>query len=71
MRPQPVFADGKQRGFQVLPGSQSRPQFTRLGLVPGDLIMAINGTPLDDPARGMEIFTRWRSASRVSVTLEP
>ncbi len=69
MRPQPVFANGKQRGFRVYPG-RNRDQFTRLGLVPGDLIMAINGTPLDDPARGMEIFRSMGSASQVSVTLE-
>lgn len=69
MRPQPVFADGKQRGFRVYPG-RKREQFSRLGLQPGDLITAINGTPLDDPARGMEVFRTMGSASQVSVTLE-
>lgn len=69
MRPQPVFADGKQRGFRVYPG-RNREQFSRLGLMPGDLIMAINGTPLDDPARGMEIFRSMGSAAQVNVTIE-
>src|SRR6185312_5026619 len=51
MRPQPVFAQGKQRGYRVYPG-RNRQAFVRLGLRPGDLVTAINGTPLDDPSRG-------------------
>lgn len=69
LRPQPVFANGVQRGYRVYPG-RNRQQFARLGLQPGDLVMAINGTPLDDPARGMEIFNSLGSASSVNVTIE-
>ena len=45
-------------------------QFTKLGLMPGDLVTAINGTPLDDPARGMEILQSMNSATDVTVTVE-
>lgn len=69
MRPQPVFANGKQRGYRVYPG-RNRQQFAQLGLKPGDLVVSINGTPLDDPARGMEIFRSIGSASQVRVTVE-
>jgi general secretion pathway protein C len=69
MRPQPVFANGVQRGYRVYPG-RNRQQFARLGLQPGDLVTAINGTPLDDPQRGMEIFNTIGSADRVTVTIE-
>jgi general secretion pathway protein C len=69
MRPQPVFMNGQQRGYRVYPG-RNRQQFAQLGLQPGDLVMAINGTPLDDPARGMEIFRSIGSASQVRVTIE-
>lgn len=69
IRPQPVFANGVQRGYRVYPG-RNRAQFARLGLVPGDLVLSINGTPLDDPQRGMEIFNTIGSADRVSVTVE-
>ena len=69
LRPQPVFANGQQRGYRVYPG-RNRQQFARLGLMPGDLVTAINGTPLDDPARGMEILQSINSASEVTVTLE-
>lgn len=68
MRPQPVFAEGKQRGYRVYPG-RNRAAFSRLGLRPGDLVTAINGTPLDDPARGNEIFRTLGSSPEARVTV--
>jgi general secretion pathway protein C len=68
MRPQPVFAQGKQKGYRVYPG-RNRQAFLRLGLHPGDLVTAINGTPLDDPARGQEIFRTLGSSSEARVTV--
>jgi general secretion pathway protein C len=69
VRPQPVFANGVQRGYRVYPG-RNRQQFSRLGLQPGDLVLAINGTPLDDPQRGMEIFNTMGTSDRVQLTIE-
>lgn len=69
IRPQPVFANGQQRGYRVYPG-RNRTQFTKLGLMPGDLVTAINGTPLDDAARGMEVLQTMNSATDVTVTVE-
>jgi general secretion pathway protein C len=69
VRPQPVFANGVQRGYRVYPG-RDRKQFANLGLQPGDLVTSVNGTPLDDPSRGMEIFNSLNSAAQVSVTVE-
>ncbi len=69
VRPQPVFANGVQRGYRVYP-ARNRRGFSRLGLQPGDLITSINGTPLDDPSRGMEIFNSLNSASQVNLTIE-
>jgi len=68
MRPQPVFAEGKQRGYRVYPG-RNRAAFARLGLRPGDLVTSINGTPLDDPARGNEIFRTLGSSAEARVTV--
>jgi general secretion pathway protein C len=68
MRPQPVFAAGKQKGYRVYPG-RNRQAFQRLGLRPGDLVMAINGTPLDDPARGQEIFSTLGASSEAHITV--
>ncbi len=69
LRPQPVFANGQQRGYRVYPG-RNRQQFNKLGLLPGDMVTAINGTPLDDPARGMEVLSTMNSATNVTVTVE-
>jgi general secretion pathway protein C len=69
IRPQPVFRDGKQQGYRVYPGRQ-RQQFSQLGLRPGDMITQINGMPLDDPARGMEVFRSLGEATQVTVTVE-
>jgi general secretion pathway protein C len=68
MRPQPVFAAGKQKGYRVYPG-RNRQAFQRLGLRPGDLVTAINGTPLDDPARGQEIFSTLGASSEAHITV--
>lgn len=68
MRPQPVFSQGKQRGYRVYPG-RNRQAFSRLGLRPGDLVTAINGTPLDDPARGQEIFRTIGASNEAHVTV--
>jgi general secretion pathway protein C len=69
MRPQPVFAGGKMRGFRVYPGA-NRQAFARIGLRPGDLVTAVNGTPLDDKDRAQEIFSTLSSSTdaRVSIT---
>jgi general secretion pathway protein C len=69
LRPQPVFANGQQRGYRVYPG-RNRQQFNKLGLLPGDMVTAINGTPLDDPARGMEVLSTMNSAANVTVSVE-
>ncbi len=69
IRPQPVFNNGKQVGYRVYPG-RKRQQFSQLGLKPGDLITDINGTQLDDPAKGMDIFKTLSTSTQVSVTVQ-
>ncbi len=68
MRPQPVFAGGKLRGYRVYPGPNTR-AFAALGLRPGDLVTAIDDTPLDDPTRSEEIFRTLGSTSEARVTV--
>ncbi|HET9864420.1 MAG TPA: type II secretion system protein GspC [Steroidobacteraceae bacterium] len=68
MRPQPVFAGGRMKGFRVYPGA-NRQAFARLGLRAGDLVTAINGTPLDDKDRAQEIFATLNSSSDARVTV--
>jgi len=68
MRPEPVFAGGKQQGFRVYPGRDAE-AFLRLGLRPGDLVTAIDGTPLDDPSRGEQILSTLGTSSEAHITV--
>lgn len=60
---------GKLRGFRAYPG-RNRLAFNKLGLKPGDLVTAINGTPLDDPQRSQEVLNTIQSSDRATVTIE-
>jgi general secretion pathway protein C len=71
MRTVPSYdnAAGKLRGFRAYPG-RNRQIFNKLGLKPGDLVTAINGTALDDPQRSQEVFNTIQTSDHVSVTVE-
>ncbi len=71
MRTVPSFdsAAGKLRGFRAYPG-RNRQIFNKLGLRPGDLVTAINGTALDDPQRSQEVFNTIQTSDHVTVTVE-
>jgi general secretion pathway protein C len=71
MRTVPSYdnAAGKLRGFRAYPG-RNRQIFNKLGLRPGDLVTAINGTPLDDPQRSQDVFNTIQTSDRVTVTIE-
>jgi general secretion pathway protein C len=68
MRPQAVFAGGSMKGFRVYPGT-NRQAFARLGLRPGDLVTAVNGTPLDDANRSNDILNTINSSTDARVTV--
>ena len=53
VRPMPVQENGQLVGFRLLPGSE--PGFlNQLGLRAGDIVTAINGMALNDPASGAQ-----------------
>ena len=52
----------------LYPGA-NRQAFARLGLRAGDLVTAINGTPLDDKDRAQEIFGTLSSSTEARVTI--
>jgi general secretion pathway protein C len=68
LRPQAVMDGDKVKGFRVYPG-RNRLAFARLGLRPGDEVVAINGTPLDDQDRGQAILNTLGTSpdARVSI----
>lgn len=69
LRPQPVFAGGSLRGYRVYPG-RNRAQFAGLGLQPGDLVLAVNGSALDDPNRGLETLRGIGQGGAVTLSIE-
>lgn len=68
LRPQAVIEDGRVKGFRVFPG-RTRLAFSRLGLRPGDEVVAINGTPLDDQDRGQAILNTLGTSPDARVTV--
>ncbi|HEX2791569.1 MAG TPA: type II secretion system protein GspC [Steroidobacteraceae bacterium] len=70
VRVQPVFNQGKLQGYRIFPGgAHGTTAFTQLGLKPGDLIEAVNGTALDDAARAMEVLQTLSSSATATVTV--
>ncbi|MDP4788925.1 MAG: hypothetical protein NWR64_02980, partial [Haliea sp.] len=63
-----VRADGALRGYRVTPG-QNRVQFEQLGFRAGDLVLAVNGLSLSDPANTMRLYQAMRSATEASFDL--
>ncbi len=69
VRLQPFSSQGKLKGYKVFPGPK-RQYFGSLGLRPGDLVTEINGTTLDNPAKGAQVFQNLANSSQVSLTIE-
>lgn len=60
---------GRQLGYRVYPG-RDPDRFTKLGLFPGDLVTAVNGQPLDDPSRSMELMRNLTGSDNITLTIE-
>ncbi|MEO0576208.1 MAG: type II secretion system protein GspC [Pseudomonadota bacterium] len=67
--PRPYFVGGQQRGYRLYPG-RDRQKFAALGLRPGDIVTEIDGTALNNPTQGAQIFNSLADAQSVSVTIE-
>ncbi len=65
---EPVQEDGKFKGYRVQPGSDPA-LFSSLGLEPGDVVTAVNGIALDNPARAFEIMQNLTTANEVQVVV--
>lgn len=65
----PVLEGGKLAGVRLSAGADAA-LLNQLGLRPGDLVTAVNGTPVDSLARGQEIMASLGSARAVRVTVQ-
>ncbi len=69
IRIQPVNANGQMKGYRVYPG-QNQTLFNNAGLRPGDLVTAVNGVPLDDTQKAMQMLSDLSKAGSVSVVID-
>lgn len=65
----PSIKDGKPNGFKLY---AIRPNsiFGRIGLQNGDTIKGINGLDMSSPDKALEVYTKLRNASHLSVQVE-
>lgn len=68
LRVTPHIDQGRVVGFRLNPG-RDREAFEALGLQPGDVVTDINGTVLDDPSRGLQVFEALGEATMANVTV--
>jgi len=64
-----VRAGGALRGYRVMPGRASE-AFEALGFRAGDVVTAVNGLSLAEPANTMRLYQAMRSASYATFDLE-
>jgi hypothetical protein len=69
IRPSPVYEGGNLIGFQVYAGAKSA-QFSQMGLQPGDVIVEIDGTPLNEPEIAWDVFRQLPEGSVLSATVK-
>lgn len=69
VRISPVREDGNLRGYRLAPG-QDQAQFQRLGFQAGDLVVAVNGLSLSDPANTMRLYQAMRTATEAEFELQ-
>jgi len=65
---QPVLENGRFTGVR-LTSTKEAALLARAGLQPDDVVTAVNGIPLDNPARGAELAQALQNADRASVTV--
>lgn len=71
IRVQPVQAPGGngQLGYRIYPGPNGA-AFKASGLHPGDLVTAVNGVPLSNPAQTLQLLSQLSQAQSVSLSIQ-
>ncbi|HEX4406887.1 MAG TPA: type II secretion system protein GspC [Polyangia bacterium] len=65
----PEIKDGRAAGFRLFSVRPDGP-FAKIGLQNGDVISAINGLEMTSPDKALEVYTKLKTASHLSVGLE-
>ncbi|HHH47603.1 MAG TPA: type II secretion system protein GspC [Gammaproteobacteria bacterium] len=71
VRAEPVRdrATGKLKGYRIRPG-RDRQLLSRFGLRAGDVVTAINGIPMDNPLKALELMRDVSNLSQISLEVE-
>jgi len=69
VRLQPANVAGQLKGYRVYPGRE-RAAFSAAGLRPGDLVTAVNGVQLDDPAKALQLLGELGQAGQINLVVE-
>lgn len=69
VRVQPYNKNGRLQGYRIRPG-KDRKLLSKFGLRSGDIIKSVNGVPLDNPIKALEIMRDLSTATSVSVDVE-
>ena len=69
VRVDPYVVGGKTEGFMIK-RIQRGTLLYQMGLKRGDVLFAINGTSLDSPEKGLQVFQQLREAKNLSVDLQ-
>jgi general secretion pathway protein C len=68
IRAVPQVESGQMIGFRLNP-ARDRERFAALGFQPGDVVTDINGTALNDPSQGLQVFQNLGEATQATVTV--
>jgi general secretion pathway protein C len=66
---QPYQKDGELVGYRVRPG-KDRALLQRFGLRSGDIVTAVNGVPMNNPVKALEVLRDLSAASQLTVDIE-
>ncbi|MCW8854971.1 MAG: type II secretion system protein GspC [Gammaproteobacteria bacterium] len=66
--PVPYNENGKLKGYRLQPQGNTA-LFDQVGLNPNDVVIAINGVNLNDPAKGLKALRELQKAKQVDITV--
>ncbi|MFQ5469885.1 MAG: type II secretion system protein GspC [Gammaproteobacteria bacterium] len=68
VRVQPHREGGRFVGYRLQPG-RDRALFSQVGLLPGDVVTAVNGIQIDNPAKGFNVMNQLKESSQINVNI--
>jgi general secretion pathway protein C len=64
----PYYEGGAAKGFR-LQGLKSGGMFSAIGIRNGDVVMSVNGSPIDSPQKALDIYQSMMTQSSVNLTV--